>query len=353
VSEWNAHTAPVWGLDIAKSGDYAVSAAWDSSIRIWDLKGHTGTATKELKGHTGQVYATRIIDNQSILSAGEDGTIRCWDTDNSSIKYSIDVQFDPESANSAKVQKRAAQEAEGEPDTRIKLELSNRPTIYSMSVSKDSKYVILGCDDYSVKQVSLNAPEEGNPAPYPNLLTSKLRHKGAVYCTALTDEERVISGSGDNKVFMWDMSRDEPVLEMLGHEASVHCIDVMANGRSLLTGSFDHTVQRWDTLSGSSVQKLVVSDKDANVNAVAEVSGGIFIAAGTSDGLVRVFDLRKAEVPLLIIGEKRSGWEVGQDIVSVCAVAVQGKSMICGYSDGQIKQIQVSAASKRKGCIIS
>jgi WD40 repeat protein len=110
---------------------------------------------------------------------------------------------------------------------------------------------------------------------------SKMRHNGAVYCTALTDEERVISGSGDNKVFMWDLSRDEPMLEMLGHEASVHCCDVMANGRSLLTGSFDHTVQRWDTLSGSSVQKLNVSEKDANVNTVAEVAGGNFIAAGS------------------------------------------------------------------------
>ena len=43
---------------------------------------------------------------------------------------------------------------------------------------------------------------QGNASPYPNIIASKMRHAGAVYCTALTDEERVISGSGDNKVFM-------------------------------------------------------------------------------------------------------------------------------------------------------
>ena len=221
----------------------------------------------------------------------------------------------------------------------------DKAVLHSLSVSKDATWAVVGCEDYSLKQVKLTAPEQGDPSSFPNMMTSKLRHKGAVYCTALTDEDQAVSGSGDNTVLLWDMARDEPVLEMLGHEASVHCCGVMANGRSLISGSFDHTVRRWDTLSGSSVQKLVVADNDTNVNAVTEVADG-FIATGTSDGLVCIFDLRKADEPIVVIGEKKSGWEVGQDIVSCCSLAAQGTTVLCGYSDGLIRQLQLKPKSK-------
>jgi len=343
--EWNAHTAPVWGLDINKTGNVGVSAAWDSTIRIWDL--NSGSCTKELIGHKGEVYATRFVGDQlgkqTILSAGEDGIVRCWDSAEGKLSYNIDVPLEQKSEGGIRKLKKKSDDGSA-PAT----------TIYGLSVSQDAKWCVVGCDDYTIKQMSLAEAEEGNPESYPNLMTSKLRHGGAVYCTTLTEDQKVLSGSGDNKVFLWDLSRDEPELQMVGHEASVHCCAVMANGRSVLSGSFDHTVQRWDTLSGSSVQKLLVSDKDANVNSVVEIpdSGGHFIAAGTSDGLVRVFDLRKSEVPCSIIGEKKSGWQVGQEIVSLTALAVQGKRMLSGFSDGLIQQTQIKT-KKGSTCIIS
>ena len=71
--------------------------------------------------------------------SGEDGTVRYWNTDTQSISHSIDIPHDPKSLTTAKMKKRATEVEGGEiDDTRLKL--SDRPTVYSMSVSKDKKW---------------------------------------------------------------------------------------------------------------------------------------------------------------------------------------------------------------------
>ena len=37
---------------------------------------------------------------------------------------------------------------------------ASKPTIYGFCISSDKKWIVVGCDDYTIKQVSLGMPEE-------------------------------------------------------------------------------------------------------------------------------------------------------------------------------------------------
>lgn len=70
------HTEPVAGL-AARDGALA-SAAWDGTVRLWNLA--DGTA-RVLEGHGGNVNAVAFDAAGALHSAGQDGTVRRWEAD--------------------------------------------------------------------------------------------------------------------------------------------------------------------------------------------------------------------------------------------------------------------------------
>jgi cytochrome c len=67
------HTGQIASL-VARGG-YLASAAWDGSVRLWNLA--DGSA-QILEGHRGNVNAVAFRPDGALVSAGFDGTIRLW-----------------------------------------------------------------------------------------------------------------------------------------------------------------------------------------------------------------------------------------------------------------------------------
>eukprot|EP00058_Branchiostoma_floridae_P020988 XP_002606478.1 hypothetical protein BRAFLDRAFT_115453 [Branchiostoma floridae] len=62
---------------ITKDGTLC-SGCGDNNVYLWDLQ--TGTCTNTLKGHTDYIHALTLRGNdQQVVSAGEDGSVRIWD----------------------------------------------------------------------------------------------------------------------------------------------------------------------------------------------------------------------------------------------------------------------------------
>ncbi|CDO95916.1 unnamed protein product [Kluyveromyces dobzhanskii CBS 2104] len=79
VRSYKGHSHIVQDVVVSADGNYAVSASWDKTLRLWNLA--TGNSEARFVGHTGDVLSVAIDANSSkIISASRDKTIRVWNT---------------------------------------------------------------------------------------------------------------------------------------------------------------------------------------------------------------------------------------------------------------------------------
>ena len=73
-------------------------------------------------------------------------------------------------------------------------------------------------------------------------------HTLPVQCVAFSpDGGRVVSGSWDGTVRLWDAETGKPVGEPFrGHKASVQSVAFSPDGRRIVSGSDDNTIRIWD-----------------------------------------------------------------------------------------------------------
>ncbi|GAB1537904.1 hypothetical protein NUACC21_05590 [Scytonema sp. NUACC21] len=72
------HEDRVWGVAVTPDGKKVISASWDSSLKIWDLA--TGKEIDTLKGHNAQVLSVSVFpDGSKVVSVASDRTLKVWD----------------------------------------------------------------------------------------------------------------------------------------------------------------------------------------------------------------------------------------------------------------------------------
>ncbi len=74
IKRFEGHTAKVVGLSVSPDGHFAVTASWDRTARLWNLK--SGAAGPVLEGHQGPVNAAVFsADGATVFTASYDGAL--------------------------------------------------------------------------------------------------------------------------------------------------------------------------------------------------------------------------------------------------------------------------------------
>ena len=72
------------------------------------------------------------------------------------------------------------------------------------------------------------------------------------------DGRRIVSGSCDRTVAVWDLETGTRLHTLAGHQGAVYSVAVSPDGRRIVSGSDDSTVAVWDLATGKRLASLTM-----------------------------------------------------------------------------------------------
>ena len=253
------HEGPVFAAAFAPDGARVASAGYDKRVLVWkpeeidnvDLRqivANQPTAPQPARAFEGHSAPVRDVsfsaDGQSVLSAGDDNTVRIWDV----MTGKVDAV----------------------------LRGHSRP-VQSCAFSPDGRNVVSVGQEGQIKSWRILENKEIR-TPQGRLLVG---HQDAILQGAFSpDGQRIVTASRDHTARIYDAQSGESLFELKeGHDFLASRAIYFNGDRWLLTAAGDNSVRVWDATSGSELCAIEGTGLNA---AVAVTTNARYILTGTS-----------------------------------------------------------------------
>jgi cytochrome c len=238
---FTGHEGPVAALAVSRDGDTALaSASWDRTIRLWDL---TGGKVTLLGQHWQNVNGVAFLpDGAAVVSAGYDATVRIW----------------PRS----------------QPGSGSVTELP--APLNAIAIAPDGEIATGGADGHvyflSPRGERLGAAE-ALPSPIVALAISR-------------DGGRIAAGGINGAVAFIDRKTRHVRRTLAGRGSPVWSVAFLPDGRTLLTGSGDGVIRRWDAETDELIDALEGGPGDPLAAFAGDPGAQVFRACAACHTLV-------------------------------------------------------------------
>jgi WD40 repeat protein len=224
VSEMRGHHSAIEAVNFSPDGGRIVSGSWDESIRVWNAI--TGTEIHPaMQGHVDGVQSVAFSpDGNKIVSGSLDATIRIWD-----VATGVEI--------------RSLQ--------------GHNHYVCSVNFSPDGTKIVSGSWDDTIRVWDATVGAEAPPISrmlddHMHSTLHELLHD--VYSIAFSpDGTKIVSGSNDPIIRLWDSTTGAIVSKIRGHESSVLSVNFSPDGSRLVSGSLDMTVRVWNATTGAQI----------------------------------------------------------------------------------------------------
>ena len=100
------------------------------------------------------------------------------------------------------------------------------------------------------------------------MIRTLVGHTGSVSGVAFSpDGKRIVSGSGDQTLKIWDAEKGQEIFTLKGHTDLVNRVAFSPDGKRIVSGSWDNTLKIWDAEKGQ--EMLTLEGHSENVSSVA------------------------------------------------------------------------------------
>ncbi|KIL53808.1 hypothetical protein M378DRAFT_19534 [Amanita muscaria Koide BX008] len=178
-------------------------------------------------------------------------------------------------------------------DVQLVHNLVHESVVCCVRFSSDGKYLVTGCN----RTAQIYDTKTGAKTC---VLTDETAGKaGDLYIRSVCfspDGKLLATGAEDKQIRIWDISKKCIVRVFDSHQQEIYSLDFSLDGRLIVSGSGDKTAHIWDMANADAPPKvLTINDPDslngdAGVTSVAISPNGQFVAAGSLDTVVRIWD---------------------------------------------------------------
>ena len=158
-------------------------------------------------------------------------------------------------------------------------------------------------------------------------------HTAAVNSIAVLPDGRLVSGSDDHTLRLWDAETGAELRRFEGHTDPVASVAGLPDGR-IVSGSHDHTLRLWDVETGAELRRF--EGHTDWVTSVAVLSDGRLVS-GSYDCTLRLWDIEN--------GAELRRFEGHTDVVNSVAVLPDGR-IVSGSRDKTLRLSDVSAGTE-------
>ena len=321
TDEATSHTDAVLSVHFSKAGEDGqklLTTSYDNTARLWDVA--TGQQDRRFLGHNWWVWDAQFSpDEKKIVTVSQDGTAIVWDT------------------------------ATGEPGSPF---TGHDGPVYSAAFSSTGDAVVTGGYD---KRVLVWRPSDVRPYDFKRLKSNsggvipppKFRsldgHNGPVRAVAFSQNgSRIVSGSQDNTIRLWDSEGGQLLKSFRGHDGAVRTVTFAESDQVILSGSHDNSIRKWNISEYEEIRVLQGQVLEGHVDAILSAGfspDGERIVTASRDRTARTWEAATGQ-PLKVFAEGHSF------LASSAAFFPGGKRLATGAVDNTVRIWDVDSGTQ-------
>ena len=182
----------------------------------------------------------------------------------------------------------------------------------------------VGCKDLMIKTIDLRA--KINP-----ILKYIGHNKEVCGMKWSLDDKRLASGGDDNKLFIWDVRKEESEKKINSHKSAIKALDWSTFRFGYLLsggGTQDMTLKLWNINTMSLIDSINTSSQICNI-AFSKISHEFITTHGFKINYIHVWDSKKLDIKATLKGHKQR--------VVYMAIGPDSRKIVTGAGDETIR----------------